>query len=48
MLRKLEVKGLNNRVNGAWEFNEDLNIITGKEWRRKNNLIETYLVLNQW
>ncbi len=40
MLRKLEVKGLNNRVNGAWEFNEDLNIITGKNGAGKTTLLK--------
>ena len=40
MIRKLEVKGLNNRVNGAWEFNEDLNIITGKNGSGKTTLLK--------
>ena len=31
MIKSLSVKGLNNRVDADLEFNEDLNIITGKE-----------------
>ena len=30
MIRSIEVKGLNNRLDGAWEFHEDLNVITGE------------------
>ena len=48
MIRKLEVKGLNNRLDGAWEFNEDLNVITGRNWLWQNNATEADLVLNQW
>ena len=40
MIRKLEVKGLNNRLNGAWEFNEDLNIITGRNGSGKTTLLK--------
>ena len=40
MIRKLEVKGLNNRLDGAWEFNEDLNIITGRNGSGKTTLLK--------
>ena len=30
MIKSLSVKGLNHRVDADLEFNEDLNIITGK------------------
>ena len=40
MIRKLEVKGLNNRVDGAWEFKEDLNIITGRNGSGKTTLLK--------
>ena len=40
MIRKLEVKGLNDRVDGAWEFNEDLNVITGKNGSGKTTLLK--------
>ena len=40
MIRKLEVKGLNNRVDGTWEFNEDLNIITGRNGSGKTTLLK--------
>ena len=40
MIRRLEVKGLNNRVDGAWEFNEDLNIITGRNGSGKTTLLK--------
>ena len=40
MIRKLEVKGLNNRLTGAWEFNEDLNIITGRNGSGKTTLLK--------
>ena len=40
MIRKLEVKGLNNRVDGAWEFNEDLNVITGRNGSGKTTLLK--------
>ena len=46
MIRKLEVKGLNNQVDGDWEFNEDLNIITGRNGSGKTTLLKLiwYLV----
>ena len=40
MIRKLEVEGLNTRVDGAWEFNEDLNIITGRNGSGKTTLLK--------
>ena len=40
MIRRLEVKGLNNRVDGVWEFNEDLNIITGRNGSGKTTLLK--------
>ena len=40
MIRKLEVEGLNNRVDGAWEFKEDLNIITGRNGSGKTTLLK--------
>ena len=40
MIRKLEVKGLNTRVDGVWEFHEDLNIITGKNGSGKTTLLK--------
>ena len=40
MIRKLEVKGLNNRVDGTWEFNEDLNVITGRNGSGKTTLLK--------
>lgn len=40
MIRKLEVKGLNNRLDGAWEFKEDLNIITGRNGSGKTTLLK--------
>ena len=40
MIRKLEVEGLNNRVDDAWEFNEDLNIITGRNGSSKTTLLK--------
>ena len=40
MIRKMEVKGLNNRVDDAWEFNEDLNIITGRNGSGKTTLLK--------
>ena len=40
MIRKLEVKGLNTRIDGAWEFNEDLNIITGRNGSGKTTLLK--------
>ena len=40
MIRKVEVKGLNNRLDGAWEFNEDLNVITGRNGSGKTTLLK--------
>lgn len=40
MIRKLEVKGLNNRLNDKFEFNEDLNIITGANGSGKTKLLK--------
>ena len=40
MIRKLEVEGLNNRVNDAWEFNKDLNVITGRNGSGKTTLLK--------
>ena len=40
MIRNLKVKGLNNRVDGAWEFNEDLNIITGRNGSGKTTFLK--------
>ncbi len=40
MIRKLEVKGLNNRLDGEFEFNEDLNIFTGPNGSGKTTLLK--------
>ena len=40
MIRSVEVKGLNNRVDAAIEFNEDLNIITGRNGSGKTTLLK--------
>ena len=40
MIRKLEVEGLNNRIDGVWEFNEDLNIFTGRNGAGKTTLLK--------
>ena len=40
MIQKLEVKGLNNRVDASLEFNEDLNIITGRNGSGKTTLLK--------
>ena len=40
MIRELEVEGLNNRVDGAWEFNKDLNVITGRNGSGKTTLLK--------
>ena len=40
MIRRIEVKGLNNRVDGAWEFNKDLNVITGRNGSGKTTLLK--------
>ena len=40
MIRRLEVKGLNNRLDGEFEFNEDLNIFTGPNGSGKTTLLK--------
>lgn len=40
MIQKLEVKGLNNRLDGEFEFNEDLNIFTGPNGSGKTTLLK--------
>ena len=40
MIRRLEVKGLNNQLNADMEFNEDLNIITGRNGSGKTTLLK--------
>ena len=40
MIRRLEVEGLNNRVDATMEFNEDLNIITGRNGSGKTTLLK--------
>ena len=40
MIRKIEVKGLNNRLDGAWEFKEDLNVVTGRNGSGKTTLLK--------
>ena len=40
MIRRIEVKGLNNRVSDAWEFNKDLNVITGRNGSGKTTLLK--------
>ena len=40
MIRKLEVKGLNDRVDASLEFNQDLNIITGRNGSGKTTLLK--------
>lgn len=40
MIRTIEVEGLNNRVDATMEFNEDLNIITGKNGSGKTTLLK--------
>ena len=40
MIRRIEVKGLNNRVSDAWEFNEDLTIFTGRNGSGKTTLLK--------
>ena len=40
MIQRLEVKGLNNQVNANLVFNEDLNIITGKNGSGKTSLLK--------
>ena len=40
MIESLSVKGLNNRIDADLEFNEDLNIITGKNGAGKTTLLK--------
>lgn len=40
MIRRLEVKGLNNRIQADLDFNEDLNIITGRNGSGKTTLLK--------
>ena len=40
MVRYLRVKGLNKRLNGEFEFNEDLNIFTGANGSGKTTLLK--------
>ena len=40
MIESLKVKGLNHRVDADLEFNEDLNIITGKNGSGKTTLLK--------
>ena len=40
MIKSLSVKGLNNRIDADLEFNEDLNIITGKNGSGKTTLLK--------
>ncbi len=49
MIQKLEVKGLNNQLDGEFEFNEDLNIFTGPNGSGKTTLLKLiwYLISGQ-
>ena len=40
MIRYLKVKGLNKRLDGEFEFNEDLNIFTGANGSGKTTLLK--------
>ena len=40
MIQYLKVKGLNNRLDDEFEFNEDLNIITGANGSGKTTLLK--------
>lgn len=40
MIRYLKVKGLNNRLDGEFEFNEDLNVFTGANGSCKTTLLK--------
>ena len=49
MIKRLEVSGLNDKVNADLEFNEDLNIITGANGSGKTTLLKLiwYLISGQ-
>ncbi|MDO6739164.1 AAA family ATPase [Wenyingzhuangia sp. 2_MG-2023] len=40
MIQSFEVKNLNNKISGYYEFNEDLNILTGKNGCGKTTLLK--------
>ena len=40
MIRYLKVKGLNNRLDNEFKFNEDLNIFTGANGSGKTTLLK--------
>ena len=40
MIKRLVVEGLNNRLDAAMDFNEDLNIITGRNGSGKTTLLK--------
>ncbi len=40
MIQKLEVKGLNNRLDAEFDFNQDLNIFTGPNGSGKTTLLK--------
>ena len=40
MIRYLKVKGLNKRLDGEFEFSEDVNIITGANGSGKTTLLK--------
>ena len=40
MIQRLEVKGLNNRLDATMEFNRDLNVITGRNGSGKTTLLK--------
>ena len=45
MIKSLSVKGLNHRIDADLEFNEDLNIITGKNGSGKTTLLKLFWYL---
>ena len=45
MIKSLSVKGLNHRIDADLEFNEDLNIITGKNGSGKTTLLKLHWYL---